>query len=212
MIKLRSLINLNKMVYSDKIKSKHQEKMDMETSIIPEVTIPQKPYPENASKQTLSELRWLLNYNEGVLDHKFIKEGDDVLDVFEKYCNENSLSFDRSYYKAILKESAKVVLNLKYYYNRPRPYQLAEFYGIKDFEIHKLDTANTPSYPSGHSAQGYLIGNILGNKNPNHFEEFINLGKFISESRLMARAHFPSDIRFGKKVGELIFNYIKGKV
>ena len=212
MIKLRSLINLNKMVYSDKIKSKHQEKMDMETSIIPEVTIPQKPYPENASKQTLSELRWLLNYNEGVLDHKFIKEGDDVLDVFEKYCNENNLSFDRSYYKVILKESAKVVLNLKYYYNRPRPYQLAEFYGIKDFEIHKLDTANTPSYPSGHSAQGYLIGNILGNKNPNHFEEFINLGKFISESRLMARAHFPSDIRFGKKVGELIFNYIKGKV
>ena len=212
MIKLRSLINLNKMVYSDKIKSKHQEKMDMETSIIPEVTIPQKPYPENASKQTLSELRWLLNYNEGVLDHKFIKEGDDVLDVFEKYCNENNLSFDRSYYKVILKESAKVVLNLKYYYNRPRPYQLAEFYGIKDFEIHKLDTANTPSYPSRHSAQGYLIGNILGNKNPNHFEEFINLGKFISESRLMARAHFPSDIRFGKKVGELIFNYIKGKV
>jgi len=29
---------------------------------------------------------------------------------------------------------------------------------------------------------------------------------------LMARAHFPSDTKFGEKVGNLIFNNIKRKI
>ena len=41
---------------------------------------------------------------------------------------------------------------------------------------------------------------------------FMNLGAFVSESRLMARAHFPSDIEFGEKIGIMIFNSIKGRV
>ena len=40
----------------------------------------------------------------------------------------------------------------------------------------------------------------------------MDLGAFVSESRLMARAHFPSDVKFGEKIGILIFNNIKGKV
>ena len=213
MIKLKELLSLNELKYSDKIKEKHQEKMSRNNSILPdEMSIAETPPPDNGSKQTLKELHWLLDYNDGKIDNEMIKEGDEVIDVFEKYCKENNLKFDRSYYKKVLKESAKIILKLKYHYNRPRPYQLAEFYGIEDFKVHKLDTANTPSYPSGHSIQGYMMGSILGNKYPSHYQPFMDLGSFVSESRLMARAHFPSDVSFGESIGILIFNSIKGKV
>ena len=213
MIKLKELLSLNELKYSDKIKEKHQEKMSRNNSILPdEMSIAETPPPDNGSKQTLKELHWLLDYNDGKIDNDMIKEGDEVIDVFEKYCKENNLKFDRSYYKKVLKESAKIILKLKYHYNRPRPYQLAEFYGIEDFKVHKLDTANTPSYPSGHSIQGYMMGSILGNKYPSHYQPFMDLGAVVSESRLMARAHFPSDVDFGESIGILIFNSIKGKV
>ena len=56
------------------------------------------------------------------------------------------------------------------------------------------------------------MGSILGNKYPSHYQPFMDLGAFVSESRLMARAHFPSDVGFGESIGILIFNSIKGKV
>ena len=213
MLKLKDLLELNKMVFSNVIIEKHQKQMNQKNEILlNEVSIAETPPHDNGSRETLKELHWLLEYNDGVIDNEIVKEGDEVIDVFETYCKENNLNYDRKYYKQILKESRKPILELKYHYNRPRPYQLAEFYGIEDFKIHELDSAKTPSYPSGHSIQGYMMGNILGSKYPRHYQNLINLSKFVSESRLMARAHFPSDVDFGEKIGIMIFNSIKGRV
>jgi len=111
-----------------------------------------------------------------------------------------------------IKDSGRIIYELKYKYNRARPFQLGEFYNIPDFKIHKLDSAKTPSYPSGHSTQGIFISKVFGKMYPTHEKHFNKLGKMISHSRLMARAHFPSDTKFGEKVGNLIFNNIKGKI
>ena len=213
MIKLKDLLELNKMVFSNEIIDKHQKQMRRTNEILPnKLYVAEKPPNDNSSRETLRELHWMLDYNDGVIDNDLVKEGDEVIDVFEKYCDDSGLNFDRKYYKQILKESRKPILELKYHYNRPRPYQLAEFYNIEDFKRHELDSAKTPSYPSGHSIQGYMMGSILGSKYPSHYQNFMNLGKFVSESRLMARAHFPSDVEFGEKIGIMIFNSIKGKV
>ncbi len=213
MIKLKDLLELNKMVFSNEIIEKHQKQMSRKNEILPNrLYIAKTPPHDNGSKETLKELHWLLDYNDRVIDRDMVKEGDEVIDVFETYCKEKDLNYDRKYYKQILKESRKPILELKYHYNRPRPYQLAEFYNIEDFKRHELDSAKTPSYPSGHSIQGYMMGCILGHKYPRHYQNFMNLGAFVSESRLMARAHFPSDVDFGEKIGILIFNSIKGKV
>ena len=77
-----------------------------------------------------------------------------------------------NYYKKIMKESSKFILKLKYHYNRPRPHQLGEYYEIPDFKIHKLDSAKTPSYPSGHTTQGYLIAELLGREYNGHYDNF----------------------------------------
>ena len=196
------------MVYSEDVTDKHQKKMDMQTEVIMEedVKIPNFLPPENSSRKTRSELQWLVNYNEGLIDKDYVKEGDSVSKVFEKYCNENNLEFDKKFFKKVLKESGKFILKLKYHYNRPRPYQLAEFYGIEEFKDFELPSMKTPSYPSGHSTQGYLVSELLTSRYPKHAGELNELADFISHSRLMARAHYPSDIKFGKKVAMYLLN------
>jgi len=37
----------------------------------------------------------------------------------------------------------------------------------------------------------------------------MELGKMISHSRLMARAHYPSDSKFGEYLGNILFNNLK---
>ena len=66
---------------------------------------------------------------------------------------------------------------------------------------------NTPSYPSGHSAQGRLIANYLNDLNSTR--AFTKLGNNISDSRNVAKAHYESDSKFGKKIGDMLYNHIK---
>ena len=96
MIKLKDLLQLNSIKYSDKIKPKHQKKMSMQTELIKsEMRIPEKPFPENSSQETRDELQWLLDYNDGVINRKFIKEGDDIEVVFKEYCDNNNLKYNK---------------------------------------------------------------------------------------------------------------------
>ena len=96
-------------------------------------------------------------------------------------------------------------MELKYKYNRPRPYQLAEFYGL-DVDKFNLDSMNTPSYPSGHATQGYLLGKFYSDRYPEHIGEFMKLGEDIAESRIKAKAHYPSDKQFGKELAKKLFD------
>ena len=63
---------------------------------------------------------------------------------------------------------------------------------------------HTPSYPSGHSVQGILVGRAFGKMFKEHKQELYEVGKMISDSRLM-EAHYPSDSKFGKQVGKYYF-------
>ena len=208
-MKLTELLNLNEMTYSDNIKEKHQKKMNMETEIIKEVLVPSRPFPENSSREVRNELNWLAKINDGEIDKDWVKNGDKVLKVFKEYCKINKLELDEKYYEQVLKESSKIILKLKYYYNRPRPFQLAEYYGMEEFNNFTLPSMKTPSYPSGHSTQGYLLGMLLGKRYTGHYDEFMKLSEFVSNSRLMARAHYPSDSKFGEYLGELLFRNLK---
>ena len=209
MIKLKDLLDLNKMKYSNEVDASHQTKMNMKTELIAdEMRVPYKPFPENASREARQELDWLLHYNDGVVDKDYVKDGDDITKIFEDYCKEHDLEYDKSYYKKIIKESKKTILSLKYYYNRPRPYQLAKYYDIKKFNNFDLPSMKTPSYPSGHSTQGHLMAELLGRKYPKHHSALKQLADFISKSRLMARAHYPSDCTFGEEVAQHIFGKI----
>ena len=208
MIKLKQLIkeSLKDMVFSKSIKPKHKKRMGIKTKLFPsnpKLTI--TPPPANDSNETRTELFKLLSYNNGVIDREMVEEFDDMTKPYMELVNKYNLDVTKDDLQQIIDEGAKFSLKIKYKYNRPRPYQIAEHYGIDDFKIHELDTAKTPSYPSGHALQGRLIGLILTDKDPKHQNEYMAVSQRISDSRIMARAHYPSDKEYGEKLADELY-------
>ena len=208
MIKLKQLIkeSLKDMVFSKSIKPKHKKRMGIETKLFPsnpKLTI--TPPPANDSNETRTELFKLLAYNDGVIDRKMVKEFDNMREPYMELVNKYNLDVTKDDLQQIIDEGAKFTLKIKYKFNRPRPYQIAEHYGIEDFRRHKLDSAKTPSYPSGHALQGRLIGLILTDKDPEHQNEYMAVSQRISDSRIMARAHYPSDKEYGEKLADELY-------
>ena len=128
------------------------------------------------------------------------------MEVVEK----NNIDVKEEYLQQIIQDTAKYLFKLKYKYNRPRPFQIAEYYNIEDFKRHNLDTAKTPSYPSGHALQGRLIGLVLSKKDPKNTDEYMDIAKKVSESRIMGRVHYVSDKKYGEKLADELFRQMKG--
>ena len=72
----------------------------------------------------------------------------------------------------------------------------------------KPDTAATPSYPSGHSAQSLLLANYFSYLYPEHKYNFMALADDISYARNVGHMHYPSDSKFGIELGNELFLYL----
>jgi len=201
MIKLKELLELNELTYNEGANEKHQSRIDQPITLFEDISISLQPFPENTSKKTLEEIKHLSEIEE---DREFVKEHDNVPKVFGKLHKELGLEFNKDEAKKYNRESAKHIMGLKYKYQRPRPYQIAEFYGI-DLNGVDLDSMKTPSYPSGHATQGYLLGMIYSERHPQHRKEFMKLGEDIAESRISGKAHYPSDKKAGIELAEKLF-------
>ena len=201
MIRLKDLLELNEMTYNDGADEKHQSRIDQPITLFEDISISLQPFPENSSKKTLEEVKYLSNIEE---DREFVEEHDKVSKVFGKLHEELGLEFNKDEAKKYNRESAKHIMELKYKYQRPRPHQIADFYGINLNGV-DLDSMKTPSYPSGHATQGYLLGMIYSERYPQYNEEFIRLGEDIAESRIIGKAHFPSDKKAGIELAEKLF-------
>ena len=201
MIRLKDLLELNEMTYNDGADEKHQSRIDQPITLFEDISISLQPFPENSSKKTLEEVKYLSNIEE---DREFVEEHDKVSKVFGKLHEELGLEFNKDEAKKYNRESAKHIMELKYKYQRPRPHQIADFYGINLNGV-DLDSMKTPSYPSGHATQGYLLGMIYSERYPEYRKEFMKLGEDVAESRIVGKAHFPSDKKAGIELAEKLF-------
>ena len=201
MIRLKDLLELNEMTYNDGASEKHQGKIDRPITLFEDISISLQPFPENTSKKTLEEIKYLSEIEEDV---DYVRENDKVKESFGKLHEELELEYNEDEAGKYLKESSKYIMELKYKFQRPRPHQIADFYGI-DLNGVDLDSMKTPSYPSGHATQGYLLGMIYSERYPQYNEEFIRLGEDIAESRIIGKAHFPSDKKAGIELAEKLF-------
>ena len=201
MIKLKELLELNEMTYNEGANEKHQSRIDQPITLFEDISISLQPFPENTSKKTLEEIRYLSNVEE---DSQFVKEHDKVAKVFGKLHKDLELEYNQDEAKKYLRESPKYIMELKYKHQRPRPYQIAEFYNI-DLNGVDLDSMKTPSYPSGHATQGHLLGMIYSERYPQHRKEFMKLGEDVAESRINGKAHYPSDKKAGIHLAEKLF-------
>jgi hypothetical protein len=159
------------------------------------------PFPPNDSEATQDELRELIAYQNmpEQQDEKIIARymgyNDDVVGIFKKYVTSKIGENLDSEIDEVIEDSKFVLLKLKFFYQRPRPYQVAQYYKAKLFPFKSM-TAISPSYPSGHVFQARLLTELIGNKFPEHYEFLKNLTHDISVSRMFLGLHFPSDNDF----------------
>ena len=154
-----------------------------------------KKPPSDNSNQTKKEI---LELTKTPIRENFIKEMDNGQKVFENIVGKDPLI------QKLIVASDKVS-------NKIKNQVLAKKMGIKMKNI-ELDTMKTPSYPSGHSMQGYLIALSLSDKYPNKEKNLMKAARDISHSRRVARSHYKSDSIFGEQIGKDIYKHIKDKI
>jgi len=172
-----------------------------------------EPYPKNdseATKQELNEivgalkdldamnptlLRRYINYDRALIpyiDNILKAEGVDEMDLM----------------RSIQRDITPLIIKLKYKFQRPRPYQLANYYKLNLFPM-KSTSALTPAYPSGHTIQAIVVLTIIGNKHPNLYQSCKRLWEDIAYSRIALGVHYPSDNDFSYEVANKILKHEK---
>ena len=162
----------------------------------------EKKPPSDNSFTTMQEVKEL---NNTPINKNFVKQKDNIKKAFTKIVDEGK------FIQKLIDESAPLILKIKKHHDRPRPKKLAKKIGIKMEDV-EMESMKTPSYPSGHSAQGVLVGMALSDKYPNKKTKLMKIAKDISKSRNIARAHYKSDSKFGEQIGTDMYNHIKNKI
>ena len=160
-----------------------------------------KKPPNDNSLTTKKEIKELTGTP---IKKRYIEENDDIVKSFGKIVDEDK------FVQKVINKSSPVILKIKKHHNRPRPKVLAKKMGFKMKDM-ELPSMKTPSYPSGHSAQGFLIGMLLSDKYPSKKNKLMKAAKNISDSRRAARAHYMSDSRFGEQIGKDMYKHIKNQ-
>ncbi len=161
-----------------------------------------KKPPSNNSFTTMQEVKEL---NNTPINKNFVKQKDNIKKAFTKIVDEGK------FIQKLIDESAPLILKIKKHHDRPRPKKLAKKIGIKMEDV-EMESMKTPSYPSGHSAQGVLIGMALSDRYPSKKTKLMKIAKDISKSRNIAHAHYKSDSKFGEQIGKDMYNHIKNKL
>ena len=167
---------------------------------------------KNSSQQTLSELKYIsrltTNRSKKDIDLVYLVDEDPIL-LFYPLIKELGIEFNErlfrnTYYNCII----AIVDHLKYFYNRARPFQVAELLNIKIDEI-ITKTHHTPSYPSGHTMYAALIAEFLKYEYPQHSTKFDALVKQTGLARVLQGVHYPSDNTASIQIVTTIFPNIK---
>jgi len=158
------------------------------------------PPPADNSEETKKEIKYLKSID---LKKKFVQEKDDIDGNFIEFFKTKEID-EEKLIKKITKDVRFIILELKNYYKRSRPFRL-------DFKLNDqmLKSMQGFSYPSGHSTQSNILYLVLSDKYPQYKKELKQIKDDIVYSRQMAKAHYPSDIKFGEKIAKSLFDYLK---
>jgi acid phosphatase (class A) len=171
----------------------------------------QYTFPPNNSNTTQDEL------NELVSATQELSEAPEVLQEFYNYDQNLTLIIKKflvahkvpkddaiSLVDAVIYDIQPLLLKLKYYFQRPRPYQLSYYYKLKLIAFNSVSD-QTPSYPSGHALQSKVLAYVIGDKYPKLYNKIHELADKIGNSRLYMGLHYQSDIDYANIVAEKIY-------
>lgn len=177
-------------------------------SLFAELT--QFTFPKNSSEATKEELNFLV---EKIKETKVNEEKLNLYQTFDIYLEEYYSDFLSNFkvpedsVKKIIEDINNdikpLIVKLKYFFQRPRPYQLAYYYKLKLMPFRTLGS-DSPSFPSGHAIQSKVISEVLGNKYPEIYTALEKIADDVCESRLGLGVHYQSDIDVGIYIAERI--------
>jgi len=140
-------------------------------------------------------------YSQPSLNTSFLKNSDkSVEDTFKSYCKESGYhNLNWKLIKDILDDVDSIVLKLKFKFNRPRPINFFD-----DQHELKIKYKESPSYPSGHTTISYFLCDLIGHFIPESRQDLQTLASLIGQSRIENAVHYPSDIEYGRLIGETL--------
>lgn len=167
--------------------------------------------PLNGSKQTLDELVYVSNLTLHRTKQQVDLIGkidDDPSFPIKQICRVNNILFPNDVFNEWYQDTKNLIYTIKYYFNRPRPKQLADFYNLKMNTIDS-DTAHTPSYPSGHTVYAKLAANIVLANYPNLKDSLNTAVADVAYARCCQGVHFPSDNKASIILADTIYQHLK---
>lgn len=177
-------------------------KKSVEAGIISDI-LKNHPYPKNTSDTTKREIEYLNKLTDNATD-------DDVMfckimenhhyEFFEKVAKKIDIDVSLDDIQKWVGDVDPIIFYLKYKFNRPRPYQLANYLNIDLNPIITTD-ANSSAYPSGHTVDFLVIIYNLIKLKPDAKKELVDLYKKIRNVRQLSGVHYPSDT----KCSEILF-------
>lgn len=138
-------------------------------------------------------------------DIQFALHADvDEAGAYENFCrNKLKVNIQRSFFENIFKQTDPIVFYLKDYFNRKRPFELANEFNIP-FKVKIPISVNAQSYPGGHSLDSNIIKYVLTNLIPEKYKEIENFCSKMEFSRIYVGLHYPSDDIISRFVAQKI--------
>ena len=187
------------------------EKQTLVSDLFPELI--KDTYPENDSEATKEELNEIvrsladLDKMNPTLLRRYINYDRAMIAYIKTMLKAEGIEEDKLI-QEIASDIGPLIMKLKYHFQRPRPYQLANYYKLNLFPM-RSTSALSPAYPSGHTIQSVVILSVIGNKHPNIYQYCSRLWEDIANSRVALGVHYQSDNDFGFYVAQQILKHPK---
>lgn len=173
------------------------------------------PPPKNTDGITEQELILISKETQkrNKKDIELIHNVDQDLDKsFILLLDQYNLEYPQQYINLFYKIVKPIVFNVKSFWNRPRPSQLAKFYNL-NIDVIQTDTHHTAAYPSGHTVYSNLVLNIVHDTYPKvKISQLTNIVLQTAKARVMQGVHFPTDNKASLIFGNYVFKKLHPKL
>ena len=155
---------------------------------------PPPPVEQGLRELDLITYQYHNRFNPEVIQHAL---DSDMVRVFDSLLIASGVDSQSSLIHQFKDEVLPIIHLHKNHFDLARPNELADQHNV-EFVYDHLDSAQTPSYPSGHTTQAFYTATKLSRVFPELTEDLFVLANMIAESRIDRGVHFLSDNEAGK--------------
>ena len=163
------------------------------------------PYPNEYI--TGAELTYLLNIQQSVDSTRLAyitRLDNELMPVWSEYLDSLGVTISADELTAVVEQPYDPLISyLKLWYNRPRPFQIAPFYGIPLYPLAE-NYHGESAYPGGHTLLSALVAHYVTLRHPALKKDVWHFAMDIKRSREQYGVHYPSDGLFSLQIFKML--------